>query len=93
MTAMKLKRKEGMRWHPLFIRWCLNLSRVSPKAYEVMKESGTQMPSRRTLNNYTHWVSAKPGFSHEVDAFLRTEAKVDELKDWQRYEIGIKKWH
>ena len=45
---MKLKRKEGMRWHPLFIRWCLNLSRVSPKAYEVMKESGIYLPTRRT---------------------------------------------
>ena len=67
VKAIKLKRKEGMRWHPLFIRWCLNLSRVSPKAYEVMKESGMCLPSRRTLNDYTHWVSAKPGFSHEVE--------------------------
>ena len=86
---MNLKGKQGMRWHPLFIRWCLNLSRVSSKAYEVMKESGIQLPSRRTLNDYTHWVSAKPGFNHEVDVFLRQEAKVDDLKDWQRYSISI----
>lgn len=81
---MKMKSKKGICWHPLFIRWCLNLSRVSASAYEVMKESGMQLPSRRTLNDYTHWVSAQPGFSHEVDLFLRTEAKVDELKEWQR---------
>ncbi len=76
-----------MRWHPLFIRWCLNLSRVSSKAYEVMKESGIRLPTRRTLNDYTHFVDVKAGFSHEVDMFLRTEAKVDELNDWQRYVI------
>ena len=72
---MKLKRKEGMCWHPLFIRWCMNLSCVSPKAYEVMKESGIQMPSRRTFNDYTHWVSAKPGFNHEVDVFSEDRSK------------------
>ena len=44
-----------------------------------------KLPTRRTLNDYTHWVSAKPGFSSEVDEFLRTEAKVDELEDWQRF--------
>lgn len=76
---MKLKGRQGMRWHPLFIRWCLNLSRVSPKAYEVMKESGIDLPTRRTLNDYT--VAPKSGFNHEVDVFLRTEAR---LKDWQR---------
>ena len=82
---MKVKSKTEIRWHPLFIRWCLNLSRVSPKAYEVLKESGFQMPTRRTLNDYTHWVSAKPGFNHEVDVFLQTEAKVETLEEWQRY--------
>ena len=81
---MKVTSKTRIRWHPLFIRWCLNLSRVSPKAYGIMKESGIQLPSRRTLNDYTHWVSMKPGFNHEVDSFLRSEMKVDELEDWKR---------
>lgn len=80
-----MKGPTGVRWHPLFIRWCLNLSRVSPKAYEIMRESGMSLPTRRTLNDYTHWLSAKPGFSCEVDDFLRTEAKLDELEDWQRF--------
>ena len=78
---MKAKGLNGMRWHPLFVRWCLNLSRVSPKSYEIMRESGIKLPSRRTLNDYTHWVTASPGFSSEVDELLRTEAKVDELED------------
>ncbi len=66
------------------------MSRVSPKSYEIMKESGFQMPTRCTLNDYTHWVSAKPGFNHEVDIFLRTEAKVDELNDSQRYVLCLR---
>ena len=92
VAALKVKGKTGMRWHPLFVRWCLNLSRVSPKAYEVMKESGVQLPTRCTLNDYTHWVSANPGFHHEVDDFLRTETKVDELEDWQRCIIACDKY-
>ena len=60
-------------------------SRVSPKAYEVLQESGIQLPSQLTLKDYTHWVSAEPGFNHEVDSFLKTESKVDELDEWQKY--------
>ena len=73
-----------MRWHPMFVRWCLNLSRASPKAYGILRESGIQLPTRRTLNDYTHWVTAKPGFQYEIDELLIREAKVEELEDWQR---------
>jgi hypothetical protein len=54
-----------------------------------MRESGIQLPTRRTLNDYAHWVSAKPGFSHEVDSFLRWEVIVDELEDWKRFVVVI----
>lgn len=81
---MNVKGKSGVRWHPIFLRWCLNLSRVSPKAYDIIKQSGIQLPTRRTLNDYTHWVSAKPGFNHEVDMFLKSEANVDNLEEWQK---------
>ncbi len=43
---------------------------MSPKAYEILRESGLKLPTRRTLNDYTHWISAKPGYQHEVDQFL-----------------------
>ena len=84
VAALKVKKKTSVRWHPLFVRWCLNISRVSPKAYAIMKESGLQLPTRRTLNDYTHWISAKPGYQHEVEEFLMHEIKVDDLEDWQR---------
>uniref|UniRef100_A0A1X7TDQ0 Transposable element P transposase-like RNase H domain-containing protein n=1 Tax=Amphimedon queenslandica TaxID=400682 RepID=A0A1X7TDQ0_AMPQE len=89
VAAMNVKGRSGMRWHPVFLHWCLNLSRVSPKAYEIMKQSGIELPTRRTLNNYTQRISAKPVFSHEVDMFLRSEAKIDELEEWQRFVVLI----
>uniref|UniRef100_A0A1X7U031 Transposable element P transposase n=1 Tax=Amphimedon queenslandica TaxID=400682 RepID=A0A1X7U031_AMPQE len=54
-----------------------------------MKQSRIELPTRSTLNDYTHWISAKPGFSHEVDMFLRSEAKIDELEEWQRFVVLI----
>ena len=63
----------------------INLSRVSPKAFEIMRESGIQLPTRRTLNDYTHWLKSKPGFQNEVDEHFVSEVKIDQLQDWQRY--------
>ncbi len=59
---------------------------MSPKAYGILRESGIQLPTRRTLNDYTHWISAKPGFQNDIDDLLVSEAKVKQLQDWQRYE-------
>ena len=50
-----------------------------------MRESGISLPTRRTLNDYTHWIAAKPGFSCEVDEYLLTEAKINDLDNWQRF--------
>lgn len=84
VAALKAKTRTAVRWHPLFVRWCLNLSRVSPKAYEIIRESVMQLPTRRTLNDYTHWVSAEPGFHNDMDEMLMKEYRVEELEDWQR---------
>ena len=62
---------------------------MSPKGYEVLRESGLKLPTRRTLNDYTHWITAKPGFQNDVDCFLMKEAKVNQLEDWQRYVIKL----
>ena len=34
--ASSLKNAKTMRWHPLFIKWCLYLRHLSGKAYEVV---------------------------------------------------------
>ena len=86
VAAMKAKGKTGRRWHPLFIRWCLNIALASPKTYDIIQDSGfVTLPSKRTLRDYTHWFKSKPGFQVEVDKFLREEAKVEELEGWKRY--------
>ena len=60
---------------------------TSGKAYEVIRESGLIcLPSRRTLRDYTHWHKIKPGFDAAVINYLREEAKVDSLADWQKYQ-------
>ena len=51
----------------------------------MLKESGIQMPTRRTLNDYTHWLSATPGFHNAIDNMLVAEANIEKLEDWQKY--------
>ena len=71
VKASTFNDKRSMKWHPMFIRWCLYLRHVSGKAYEVLRNSGCiRLPSQRTLRDYTHYVSAKTGFSIEVDQML-----------------------
>eukprot|EP00731_Ephydatia_muelleri_P003223 Em0001g3223a len=66
----------GKRWHPLFIRWCSYLRHRSSGAYEVLRESGIQLPSQQTLLDNTHYVQADVGFSSDVDAMLMDAVKV-----------------
>ena len=69
--------KKGMRWHPLFIKWCLYLRHLSGKAYDTLRESGCiSLPSQRTLRDYSHAVKASAGFSDEVDRQLLDGAKL-----------------
>ena len=82
---MKAKSKTGRRWHPLFIRWCLNIALASSKTYNIIRDSGfITLPSKRTLRDYTNWFKSKTGFQVEVDKFLRDEAKAEGLEDWMK---------
>ena len=61
--AASLSNSRSMRWHPLFIKWCLYLKHLSSKAYEMIRDSGCiSLPS-----HYTHFVQSTSGFSAEVD--------------------------
>ena len=71
------KQKNGNRWHPLMIRWCLYLRHYSSKAYEAIRESGCiVLPSQRTLRDYSNAVKADAGFSSAVDEQLIQAAKL-----------------
>lgn len=66
MTYNQLKDKRQMRWHPLVLRFALNLKYMSTSAYRAVRQSGIiNLPSERTLSDYTHWVSAHSGVQIE----------------------------
>jgi hypothetical protein len=84
VKLMNTVNPNGRRYHPLFIRWCLNLMTVSPLAYNILKESNVfVMPSKRTLLDYTHWYSQKCGFQSEALEQLYQDLNVIDLNNAQ----------
>lgn len=71
LKAISAKDTRQMRWHPVLIKWCLNLKLLSSSAYHAMRTSGfLKLPSERTLRDYIHYFSSKPGFQKEVHDLL-----------------------
>ena len=61
-----LKDKRQMRWHPLMVRFALNLKYLSGSAYRAVRQSGViALPSDRTLSDYTHWMTPHNGIQLE----------------------------
>ena len=77
-----------MKWHPMMIRWCLNLKLLSSSAYHALRTSGfLKLPSERTLRDYTHFIKTRSGFQDEVDSMLIREARLSDLPEWKRYVV------
>lgn len=75
-----------MRWHPLIIRWCLNLKLISSAAYHATRSAGfIKLPSERTLRDYTHYFKSRAGFQLEVNQQLQNESKVSDLPENRRF--------
>lgn len=70
----RLKTKSSMRWHPAIIRWCLFIHSRSAKAYDGMR-SYLNLPSRRTLFDYTHYTESGMGINPKTVAQLIENAK------------------
>ena len=67
-----------VRWHPVLIKWYLNLKLLSSSAYHAMRTSGClKLPSERTLRDYVHYFSNRPSFQKEVHQQLLKEAKLN----------------
>lgn len=74
-----------MRWHPVIIKWCLNLKLLSSSAYHALRSSGfLKLPSERTLRDYTHYFDNRPGFQDEIDQQLINEIP-ESLSESKRY--------
>lgn len=84
--SMLLKDTRQMRWHPMMIKWCMNLRMLSSSCYNALRSTGVlTLPSERTLRDYTHIVKAKPGLQPDVDEQLIKEAKLGEVLEHQKY--------
>ena len=61
--------KQGIRYHPAVIRYCLELAAKSPAAYEAVRLNEKTisgfliLPSRRRLRDYKNYVKPKLGFN------------------------------
>ena len=78
VTASEYKNSKSIKWHPLFIKWCLYLRHLSGKSYEQLQKSGCiKLPSQSTLRDYTHHIPGKVGFSAEVDEHIVDVAFLD----------------
>ena len=78
--------KRQVRWHPMMIKWCLNLKLMSSSAYSALRTSGAlTLPSERTLRDYTHFIKPDVGFSNEVDLQLLKEARLESARKTKQY--------
>lgn len=67
-----------MRWHPLIVRFALNLKYLSSNAYKAV--SGfISLPSECTLRDYTHWTEFTSGSSAAVIERMKKDMDFDKL--------------
>ena len=87
--AASVSNSRQTRWHPVLIKWCLNLKLLSTSAYHALRTSGfIKLPSERTLYDYTHYFIQKPGFQDEVNSQLVDEVQKLNLQDTRKF-VGL----
>lgn len=86
--ASSMQNPRGMRWHPLMIKWCIYLRAHSQGAYETLRQSKCiQLPSQRTLRDYTHHLKPGPGFSSGVDSQLQSAVNIEKCEERDKYVL------
>lgn len=61
----------------------------SPKTYNIIREANIlQLPSQRTLKDYTHWFKQDIGFQNEMSLQLYEDHKICEWNESQRYLLS-----
>ena len=80
--------KSGHRWHPSMVRFCIGLHAKSPGAYDLLRRSGLiQLPSSRTLRDYSHFTKPVAGFNPDVIARIAHDVKLKDRKDFEKNVI------
>ena len=86
LKAASVSDSRQIRWHPLMIKWCLNLQLISSSAYHCVRTSGfLKLPSQRTLRDYTHYFKSVAGFNPDVNLQLQREVDLQSLSVSKRY--------
>lgn len=63
---------------------------TSPKTYNIIRKNNVlQLPSTRTLKDYTHWSSPKVGYRSKTFVQLFQDYKLKELLDFQKSVINV----
>lgn len=85
-NSITKKNRRQIRWHPAMIKWCLSLKYLSSSCYNALRSSNViQLPSERTLRDYSNWTKATTGFSVDVDQQILSEANLENSPDYHRY--------
>jgi hypothetical protein len=79
--------KRRMRWHPLMIRFALNLKYLSSNAYRALGNF-LALPSKRTLCDYSNVFSVEPGVSNELIQRMKSSMKFDSCADQEKI-VGL----
>ena len=86
LKAASVSDSRQVHWHPLLIKWCLNLKLISSASYHAVHSSGfLRLPSECTLRNYTNYFTNQPGFQPDLNEQLAKEADVKSLAKNKKY--------
>ena len=85
LKAAAAKTPQQIRWHPMLIKWCLNLKLLSSSAYNALRTTGFLKLPSGTLRDYIHYFSNRPGFQNEVHQQLIKEINLMKLSESKKY--------
>ena len=68
----------------MLICWCLHLKIILSTVYNTLRGIFV-LPCGKTLQDYTHFIKAGVGVQTEVTRQLLYMAKMDTLKDYNKY--------
>ena len=78
----------GNRWHPMIIKWCINMRMASGKAYNILRKV-LRLPHDTTLKSYIHWTEPTSGLTLDSVLQMCREMKVDQLAEHQKYLVVV----
>ena len=80
------KKRSGVRYHPMIIRFCLSIASKSPSAYNELRSSNVlTLPSLRTLRDYKNAIHPTTEFNMQViEELCKT---TETLQSFQRFIV------